>query len=62
MSQNLNEKQATKQVLLIGLTFLTAGLSALIVFSEPTPLLILGVVFILSPFIAPSSQSVTIAS
>lgn len=57
MSPNLNESQATRQVLSIGLTFLTAGLGALVVLREPTPLLIIGIVFILSPFIAPSQQN-----
>lgn len=58
MLPKLREKQATKHVLLIGLIFLTAGLGALIVFSEPTPLLFLGIVFILSLGIAPSPQNV----
>ena len=58
MSSNLNESQATRQVLLIGLTFLTAGLAALVILREPTPLLILGIVFTLSLFIAPGPQNV----
>jgi len=58
MSPNLNESQATRQVLLIGLTFLTAGLGALVILREPTPLLILGIMFTLSLFIAPGPQNV----
>ncbi len=58
MSPNLNESQATRQVLAIGTIFLVAGLGALVVLREPTPLLILGIVFTLSIFIAPGPKNV----
>lgn len=59
MLPNSNEQQTIKHVVLIGVIFLMAGLGALILFGEPTPLLVLGIVFTLSPFLAPSTQGVS---
>ena len=54
MVHYLNKLRVAKQIELIGCGFLTAGLVALMISGEPNPLLILGLVFIFAPRLAPS--------
>lgn len=55
MPQNRRDEQAKRQLLRIGVSFLMAGLGALVLFGELTPLLVLGVVFTFAPAFAPGN-------
>jgi formylglycine-generating enzyme required for sulfatase activity len=50
--------KATNQVLMIGIVFLVAGLVALFIVKQPTPLFVLGILYVSTPFLPDRSNTI----